>query len=183
MKFLATLALLSCFQSPAKTDHLKLQGEVTAESVAPLVEALATAQGEVTIDIDSPGGSVYAGWDLVHAIEQSPAKVTCIVDGEADSMAAVVLQACDVRIMTERSALMMHEPSVGGGGQPDELARELTHLRIMSEQMARFCARRMGLTWRAYLAHVAHGAEWWLGPDEALKTHAVDRVIASPRKK
>ena len=177
MKSLVFALLLAL--APASNHHLHLDDEISDKTVAPLVAALDGARGRVVIEIDSPGGEVEAGWQLVRAIERSAAHVVCVVDGEADSMAFVVLQACDERVITERSLLMAHEAAAGVRGQPDDIQNGLNHLRRINEQLVRFCARRMGMRWQRLSAMIAHGRELWLGPEEALRLHAVDRVVVS----
>lgn len=169
--------LMSLATAPAPAPHLQLQTEITAETVAPLVEALGSATGRVVLEINSPGGEVDAGWTLARAIERSPAHVVCVVDGEADSMAAVVLQSCQERLMTERSVLMFHEPGGAVRGQPRELENALRRMRLMTQQLVRHCARRMHMPWRRLARLIEGGRELWLGPDEALKMHAVDGVV------
>lgn len=127
----------------AKT-RLDLQGEVTQESVAPLIEALAKP-GDVELWIDSPGGSVGAGLELMSAMDSHKGKITCVVGryAMAASMAALIFEGCDERVLFRTSTLMFHGISVGLSGYYNVGALEelLKMMRVVNEVAADIACR------------------------------------------
>jgi ATP-dependent protease ClpP protease subunit len=134
----------------------------------------------VVVEINSPGGSVFAAVEIQKAIERHPHQVICVVDGMAASAAFVTLQACSVRAMTPRSVLMAHHASLSGAsGKSEDLENAASALRAVDRAMTLFVCKRMGITPEAYEAHVSGNREWWLAADEAEKMNAIDMQIAS----
>lgn len=156
--------------------------EINEESAKATMEYMdaAVSRGDhgVTIYIHSPGGGVWAGFELAKHIEQSPIPVTCIVDGYAASMASFIFESCQVRIMTRRSSLMFHQPSISDvSGNEERLRNYAERLRMITVMLVEHSAARMRLTASQLLAKIEGGKEYWLSGDEALRIGAVDRVV------
>lgn len=135
----------------------------------------------ILFEINSGGGSVPAGFELARAIEDSDAPVTCVVDGDAASMAFYLLQSCEKRMMTKRSRLMAHEPSLGGfmGGNPNNWQSLTDNLKTTAETMAYWCWHRLKISRKAYDEKTTGGKQWWFLSDEAKKVGAVDEIADS----
>lgn len=183
MKWLLAL-WVSCLATTAqaKTTYLRISDEINDESVTPIIDGLENAphaKGDaVVIEIDSPGGEVEAGFKLVKAIEHYPAKVICVVDGEADSMASYIFVACDVRAMTRRSILMIHQPGMGGGGQVHDLLNAADWLKASGAGMMEHYGLHMhGITVAELASRTAGGRELWFDWKAAQKYGAVDIVV------
>lgn len=72
-----------------------------------------TQQGEViTVFIDSRGGDTMTSFGIYDLLRSCPCQITGLVAGRAESAASLILQACDVRIMTEHSSLMLHKSTI-----------------------------------------------------------------------
>jgi ATP-dependent Clp protease, protease subunit len=65
----------------------------------------------ITLIITSPGGSVNLGLDICDGLRSYAGETTAIVYGYAESMAAVVLQACKKRIAMRHSHILVHHIS------------------------------------------------------------------------
>jgi len=148
------------------------------ETQAYLSAAKDRGDKSVVLRINSPGGSVFAGFAIVHAIEELGIPVHCTVDGMAASAAFVVLQACSTRTASKRSMLMIHKASARGefGGGEDEFRNTADFLRVINAAMVAHCAGRMGMTDADFDAKIAGAREWWLTPSEALAARALDTV-------
>jgi ATP-dependent protease ClpP protease subunit len=167
---------------------LRLTGPIMpSPEIGALVEDLETAVNarvpEVTVEIDSPGGSVGIGFaliDLFREARRTGVVVHCRVvpDGMAASMAAVFLEspACSTRAMAPTSALMFHGVSVGDvGGKEDDLRRLADILADVNKRVAIVVAPRLGMTAAAYLAWITD-RDRWVSADEALAMGGVDAV-------
>jgi ATP-dependent protease ClpP protease subunit len=164
-------------------------GPVDAETLTPVLlqlEALAKAgTTHVTLRIDSPGGSIFTGLRFIRMVEDirkaHGVRVSCVVDGAAYSMAAVILEspACDERLATSRSTFLFHNGKAdGAGGSAGELASAARMLEAMNEALAALVAERMGMTPKQYRAKVA-GGDWVMAAPEAIANHVIDGVVAS----
>lgn len=69
----------------------------------------------ITLLIDSPGGSIKAGFALLDAMEAAPCTIKTVALGSASSMGAVLLAAgtSGHRYVSTRSKVMIHEPLLG----------------------------------------------------------------------
>lgn len=164
--------------APACPPWIKLEGEI-GDPTEIIGQLAACADRAVVVEINSPGGNVFAALEIQKAIERHPKPVICVVDGLAASAAFVTLQSCDVRTMTDRSILMAHHASFNGAaGQSQELQNATDALRAIDRALTLFCAKRMGMEPDAFEAHVSGGREWWLALDEATKMRAVDFEVS-----
>lgn len=96
--------------------QITLSGEITADSVQKtiigmhnMVEANASS---ITLCIDSIGGIARGGFELYDFISNLKVPVTGIVTGRAESMALVVLQACNKRLMMREATVLAHHISI-----------------------------------------------------------------------
>lgn len=80
---------------------------------------------EIRVEINSPGGNVFDGIAIYNALRMHPAKVTTRVDGIAASIASVIAQAGDHRVMIDSSQMMIHNAwglVVGNRADHEEMA-------------------------------------------------------------
>jgi|GEM_PF-4966917 len=156
--------------------------EINAFSIEALIEELDSAvkagAKSITLKINSPGGSVFAGFELVRKMEELGVPVHCKVDGAVASMAVYVLESCTTRTMTKRSFMMLHGPGAYGemGGQAHEFANMAEFLRILQAAYVAHIADRVGVDPAVIQAKIDGGREWWLTPQEALAAKLIDAV-------
>jgi ATP-dependent protease ClpP protease subunit len=164
--------------------HLHLIGVVDGESVAPLIEALQEAAESnvpaVTLLIDSPGGSVYPGLSLIIAMRQAQragVQVTCIADGMAASMAAIILESCDFRIATRRTAILFHGVSTSGcEGKSEDLQKCTNEVVDLTKWLTIIAAGRLNIGFQELERRMA-ARDYWVGWEEALEIGAIDAVV------
>lgn len=166
---------------------ISLDGEVNDESVdavLTLMQAVVDNHAEaIILEINTPGGSVDAGFKLAKYMENSPVPIVCVVDQEAASMGFYLLQSCTVRTMTKRSILMAHEPAIRGGGAGDgheNSWRSIAEvLHAMSRAMAEHMTHRMNISADVMMEHISGSKMWWFTWIDALQFKAVDGVVNS----
>ncbi|WP_205859287.1 ClpP-like prohead protease/major capsid protein fusion protein [Pleionea sediminis] len=78
---------------------------------------------ELTVHINSPGGSVFDGAAIYNLLAEHEANITTRVDGLAASMASIIFTVGDVRIMPENSLLMIHNPRMPVFGEAKDLKK------------------------------------------------------------
>ena len=89
---------------------------------------------DISIYINSPGGSVYAGLGIYDTMQYISSDVKTICTGMAASMAAVLLVAGEKgkRFALNHSRVMIHQPMGGAQGQASDIeitAREIQKLK------------------------------------------------------
>ena len=100
---------------------------------------------EISIYINSPGGSVTAGLAIFDTMRFIRNDVTTICIGQAASMAAVLLAAGTKgkRMALPNSRVMIHQPLGGVGGQASDIeiqAREILRFKtLLNEILAEAC--------------------------------------------
>lgn len=140
--------------------------------------------------IDSPGGSVIDGmhlFDQITAYSKRPwdsrklpkgtHDTTITVRGYAASMAGILLQAADKRIIGPESYLMIHEVSTFCHGKIGEIKDEVDFLDKIGDRVTELFVRRSGgnMT-KAKFKKLWDRKDVWLTSEEALEYGFVDEI-------
>lgn len=132
------------------------------------------------IIINSGGGSVFDGLelgDVIRAVSESGHPVTGRVAGMAASMAGVMLQFCDTRIIGRHSYLHLHEVSTGAVGKASDLADTAELAKRLTAQICSVYADRSdGKTKADELHEWIERQERWLTAGEALERGFCDYI-------
>ncbi len=90
---------------------------------------------EISLYINSPGGSITDGMAIVDTINYIKCPVSTICIGMAASMGAVLLAsgAKGKRFATPNAEILIHQPLIGGGG----LSGQTTEIKIHADHMVR----------------------------------------------
>jgi ATP-dependent Clp protease protease subunit len=134
----------------------------------------------LTIVFNSPGGSVIDGmalFDYIRFLRDEGHRVTIIALGYAASMAGILLQAGDVRVMAKGSWLLIHEVAFSTSGKIGEIEDMYKFGERLKKQAADiFIERSGGKLTAAVLEANWTRKDWWLSPDEALALGLIDEV-------
>ena len=132
---------------------------------------------DISIYINSPGGSVYAGLGIYDTMQFISSDVATICTGMAASMAAVLLVAGaeGKRSALPHSRVMIHQPLGGAQGQATEIeihAREILRIR---EEMNGILAKHTGQS----KEKIAQDTErdYYLTSEEAKAYGLIDEVV------
>ena len=98
--------------------------ETTYEETIKNLHALDTEPETVTIYLNSEGGEVDSGFALYNAIKAMKSLVRCIVWGQASSIASIILQACDERILLPNTYVMIHAGKDGTMDAPRDIQKQ-----------------------------------------------------------
>jgi ATP-dependent Clp protease, protease subunit len=151
---------IGAFGIPAKAflDELKALGPVA----------------ELTVRINSPGGSVFDGVAIYNALKRHNAAITVWIDGIAASIASVIAMAGDEVVMPENAMLMLHDPSalvLGTAADMRGMAEALDKMKAGMVAAYRDKSGRDDAEIKALMA-----AETWLSAEEAVGLGLADRV-------
>lgn len=138
---------------------------------------LASAQGDsVRVEINSPGGDVFAGLAIYNGLRNSGKKVNVRVLGLAASAASLVAMAGDTIEMPENSFMMVHNPwgfAMGGASDMRDTADMLDKLGV---SLASTYAKRTGKSAEEIAALL--DAETWMSAAEAVDAGFATAVIS-----
>ena len=129
--------------------HIFIDGIITNDYHLEVKRQIA-ALGNVdtlVVHIQSPGGSVYAGYNTYNVLKSSGKKIKAIIEGEAQSMATFISLAADKGMIEIKrpSTYMIHNPSQGLEGDADALSNGVEQLRQIEEEMAHAYSLKTGL--------------------------------------
>jgi len=125
----------------SNTVHEENESGVDADLSARVIKALHILDQKeepITIILNNPGGHYYHGMAIYDAIKGCKSHVTIKVYGMAMSMAAVILQAADKRIMMPNARFMVHYGESGFVGHSktfDKWAEENKKINARIEQI------------------------------------------------
>jgi ATP-dependent Clp protease, protease subunit len=132
---------------------------------------------DISLYINSPGGSVYSGMSIYDTMQFIKPDVSTICVGMAASMGAFLLAAGakGKRFALPNSRIMIHQPSGGSQGQATDIeiqAREILYLR---ERLNTILAERTGQT----VERIAKDTERdnFMSADDAVSYGLVDKIF------
>lgn len=135
------------------------------------------ADRDVSIYINSPGGSVSAGLAIYDTMQFIKCDVSTIVVGMAASMAAVLLAAGTKgkRIALPNSRVMIHQPLGGAQGQASDIEIQAREMARTKELLNGILSAHTGQSLRKVKADTDR--DYWLSAKDALSYGIIDKVI------
>jgi len=163
---------------------IMLTGPVTDESASAIQAQLLYLSNEdpksdINFYINSPGGSVSAGFGIIDTMKflRCDVSTTCI--GMAASMGAVLLSAGTKgkRHCLPNSQVMLHQPLIGGvlQGQATDLGIEAQHMLRLRDRLYKLMAEYTGKT--SEQIHRDFDRNKWLFAEEAIAYGCADKIL------
>jgi ATP-dependent Clp protease protease subunit len=161
-----------------------LEGEVRDENsnrIAKQLQVLAAEDPDkdITLYINSPGGSITAGMVIYDTMQLIPNDVTTIAMGLAASMGQFLLcaGAAGKRYATPNTRIMMHQPSGGLGGTASDIKIQAEQMLFIKKRMAELIASHSGQT----LEQIEKDSDRdrWFTADEACAYGLIDHVYST----
>jgi ATP-dependent Clp endopeptidase proteolytic subunit ClpP len=120
-----------------KEGHIFIDEQITPETYAMVKQRLAEFGGheKIVLHIASPGGSVYAGYNIYNALKLSNKPIKTIIEGEAQSMATFIALAGDEIEICNPSVFMIHMPHSGVEGTAENFEQGASELRTIENDM------------------------------------------------
>jgi ATP-dependent Clp endopeptidase proteolytic subunit ClpP len=143
------------------------EDSISAKTFSEELKKLPSSVKEITLRVNSPGGSVFDGMTIYERLKSHPAKVTAYVDGLAASIASIIIMAADEIIVGDGAAIMIHKPMSFVAGNSLELERMIDVLDKIENQMISIYAKKTGMTRSEISAALAK--ETWYTSDEAIE--------------
>ena len=158
-----------------------LNGEITDNTanvvVAELLYLDSLNSNDISLYINSPGGSITAGMAIYDTMQYIKCDVSTICIGMAASMGAFLLSsgAKGKRICLPNAEVMIHQPLGQAQGQATEIEITAKHILRTKEKLNTILAANCGKS----VEEIARDTERdnWLTAQEALEYGLVDKVF------
>ncbi|MCQ9616591.1 ATP-dependent Clp endopeptidase proteolytic subunit ClpP [Paenalcaligenes niemegkensis] len=132
---------------------------------------------DLSLYINSPGGSVYAGMAIYDTMQFVKPQVSTLCTGMAASMGAFLLAAGEKgkRYALPNSRIMIHQPSGGTQGQASDIQIQAQEILSLRERLNEILARNTGQT----VEQIALDTERdrFLAADQAVAYGLIDKVF------
>jgi ATP-dependent Clp protease, protease subunit len=160
-----------------------LNGPVTDESAGTIIAQMLFLSNDdpktdIQFYINSPGGSVSAGFGIIDTMKflRCDVATTCI--GMAASMGACLLCAGSrgKRFVLKNSQVMLHQPLIGGvlQGPATDLGIEAAHMLRLRDRLYKLMSEYTGKS--AEQIHRDFDRNKWLFAEEAVEYGCADRI-------
>ncbi len=132
---------------------------------------------DVSIYINSPGGSVYAGLGIYDTMQYISSDVATICTGMAASMAAVLLVAGTKgkRFALRHSRVMIHQPMGGAQGQASDIEITAREILKLKKELYQIIADHSGKPFEQ--VERDSDRDYWMTAEEAKEYGMIDEVL------
>jgi ATP-dependent Clp protease protease subunit len=156
-----------------------IANQITAQL---LLLAAEDPEKDITLYINSPGGSVTAGMAIFDTMQLIEPDVATTAMGLAASMGQFLLSAGapGKRSILPHARVLMHQPSAGVGGTAADIAIQADMLTRTKQEMAELIAEHTGQPVDRIIAD--SDRDRWFSAAEALEYGFVDKVITRPTR-
>jgi ATP-dependent Clp protease protease subunit len=161
-----------------------LEGEVRDENsnrIAKQLQVLAAEDPDkdITLYINSPGGSITAGMAIYDTMQFVPNDIVTVGIGMAASMGQLLLTSGTKgkRYITPNARVLLHQPHGGYGGTASDIQTQAELINSMKRRLAEITASQTGKTVEQINAD--GDRDRWFTAQEALEYGFVDHVRES----
>ncbi|MBQ5775769.1 MAG: ATP-dependent Clp endopeptidase proteolytic subunit ClpP [Bacteroidaceae bacterium] len=137
---------------------------------------------DISIYINSPGGSVYAGLGIYDTMQYIGCDISTICTGMAASMAAVLLVAGEKgkRYALKHSRVMIHQPMGGAQGQASDIEITAREIQKLKKELYTIIADHSGNDYEKVWND--SDRDYWMTAQEACEYGMIDRVLIREKK-
>lgn len=142
---------------------------------AQLLYLASLSQEDITLYINSPGGSVTAGLGIYDVMHHISPKVNTVCTGLAASMGAILLCAGDTRSILPHAKVMIHEPTSGVIGKCSDILIEAEEIKKCREELCQILSKHTKQPFEKIIEDVK--LDNWFTSQEAVEYGLVDKII------
>ena len=166
-------------------DRIIFLGAAVDDNVANIIQAQllflqsTDAKKDIQMYINSPGGSVYAGFGIYDTMKLIGPDVATICTGMAASMAAVLLcsGAAGKRAALTHSRVMLHQPLGGVQGPASDIEITAREVLKVKKELYTILAKHSGQEYQKI--HDVSDRDFWMIASEAKEFGIIDEVLGS----
>ncbi len=137
---------------------------------------------DISIYLNTPGGSVYAGLGIYDTMQFISCDVATICTGMAASMGAVLLVAGTTgkRSALKHSRIMIHQPMGGAQGQASDIEITAREIQKLKKELYEIIATHSNNPFDRI--EKDSDRDYWMTSQEALDYGMIDRVLLKEKK-
>ena len=163
-----------------KDNFVSLRETINQDSSSRLLSKLNVIENKhatIYLYINSPGGDVMAGLEIVNYIKslQSRTKQIICIAHNAMSMAFVIFQYCSKRYILYSSTLMQHQMSLGVKGKLYDINSRMSYLNSLEMKINQDQAKRLNMSLSNFTKLIQN--DWWLYSEDILLYNAADKIV------
>jgi ATP-dependent protease ClpP protease subunit len=145
-----------------------------------MIHRIHTASPEdvIHIHLNTPGGHLDTGMQIINAMRSTPAHVICSIESEAHSLGTLIFLAADEFVVHDNVMMMFHNYSGGVFGKGHEQAAQLEGTKKWFSSLAR--KLYIPFLTEEELARLERGEDIYLHSDDIRKR--LDRVVNAAKK-
>ena len=136
------------------------------------------ADKDISLYVNSPGGSAYAGMAIYDTMQYVKPDVRTICIGMGMSAAAMILAggAAGKRMALPNAKIMIHQGSAGFRGTPADILIHANEILGMTRRMAEILAHHTGQPFEKVMTDIDR--DRFMSPADALEYGLVDEIVA-----
>ncbi len=165
-------------------DRIIFLGAAVDDNIANIIQAQllflqsADPKKDIQMYINSPGGSVYAGFGIYDTMHLISPDVATICTGMAASMAAVLLcsGAAGKRAALTHSRVMLHQPLGGVQGPASDIEITAREVLKVKKELYTILAKHSGQEYQKI--HDVSDRDFWMVAPEAKEFGIIDEVLS-----
>jgi len=166
-------------------DRIIFLGAAVDDNVANIIQAQllflqsTDPKKDIQMYINSPGGSVYAGFGIYDTMHLIAPDVATICTGMAASMAAVLLcsGAAGKRAALTHSRVMLHQPLGGVQGPASDIEITAREVLKIKKELYTILAKHSGQEYQKI--HDVSDRDFWMIASEAKEFGIIDEVLGN----
>lgn len=165
---------------------IHITGEINSKSADVVVDQMLYLDKKgvnpIVLLIDSPGGSVSAGFKIYDCINSLSATVRTVAVGLAASMGAFLLAAGSKgeRFAYPNADIMIHQPLCGMEGQASDIEIQWKHLHGIKQKLNSILAQVTGKSLDTIVADTDR--DFYMTAEQAKEYGLIDGVLATRNK-
>jgi len=138
---------------------------------------------DISIYLNTPGGSVYAGLGIYDTMQFISSDVATICTGMAASMGAVLLVAGadGKRSALKHSRVMIHQPMGGAQGQASDIEITAREIQKLKKELYNIIAEHSKNPFERI--EKDSDRDYWMNSEEALGYGMIDKILFNEKKK
>ena len=138
---------------------------------------------DISIYLNTPGGSVYAGLGIYDTMQYVSSDVSTICTGMAASMGAVLLVAGakGKRFALQHSRVMIHQPMGGAQGQASDIEITAREIQKLKKELYTIIADHSGKSYEQI--EKDSDRDYWMTSAEAKEYGMIDEVLVRSNHK
>lgn len=159
-------------------------GDTITDDVANIIQAQLLylssmdPKSDISIYLNTPGGSVSAGLGIYDTIQLISPEVSTICTGMAASMGAVILCAGKngKRAALPHSRIMVHQPLGGVSGQASDIIIEAREIELLRKELYEIISVHAGKPIEQVFSDCDRN--YWMSAEDAKQYGLIDKVLS-----